>query len=282
MSNAVTLTGRTARPPSPTLGETVASDACGDRISLSRRGPFRLPSGPMSTHPTGLRPELTGVAGVPETAVSQALLARLPDNLAEAPWTCVCDAVLWFGRGGAAARAALPASLRGAPALGVVGGMVRYRDTPVGRYDEVLGMVGSRSGVRPWGSVAFMSVDSEPSLVGGRTNWAMPKTLGSFTGEVGSGRSIAAQGADATRWRVRVTPRALGPAVPVAARTVARQEFPGGRVGASALRARGRLRPALVTVEVESDGPLPSWLRPGRHLGALAESVTFSLGEPRF
>ena len=105
------------------------------------------------------RTELTGVAGVPETAVSEAVLGRLPANEAPAPWDCVCEAVLWFGRGGRAAAQALPPALRGAaPGLVVVGAMVRYLETPVGAYDEVLGLVGSRSGVKPWGSVAFMSV----------------------------------------------------------------------------------------------------------------------------
>lgn len=229
------------------------------------------------------RPELTGVAGVPETLLSEALLARLPENLSEAPWTCAAEAVLWLGRGGRAARAALPPALRdGARGLAVVGGMVRYQDTPVGRYDEVLGIVASNSGVRPWGNVAFMSVDSEASLVGGRTNWAMPKTLAKFTGEVGSGETITATGADETAWQVTATPRVIGPAVPLKTKGIARQEFPGGRVGDCLLTARARIRPAIVTVEVSSDGPLPTWLTPGRHLGAVAESVTFTLGEPRF
>ena len=228
------------------------------------------------------RSELTGVAGVPETEVSEALLDGLPAHDAPAPWDCVCEAVVWFGRGGRAATCALPPALRdGAPGLAVVGGIVRYLETPVGAYDEVLGMVGSRSGLRPWGSVAFMAVDSRPSLVGGRTNWAMPKTLATFDGDVGDGRTIRGTGADVTRWRVSATPKVLGPALPVRTSGLARQEFPGGRVGDSLLRARGRVRPALVTVEVESDGPLPTWLRPGRHLGAVVERASFTLGAPR-
>ena len=75
----------------------------------------------------------------------------------------------------------------GSPGLLTVGGFVRYTDTPVGAYDEVLGMIGSRTGLRPWGNVAFMSVNSESSLVGGRTNWAMPKTLARFDGELANG-----------------------------------------------------------------------------------------------
>ena len=228
------------------------------------------------------RTELTGVAGVPETAISDALLARLPANDSPAPWECVCEAVVWFGRGGAAARQALPPALRDrAPALAVVGAMVRYLETPVGPYDEVLGMVASRTGIKPWGSVAFMSVDSEASLVGGRTNWAMPKTLGTFDGVVGDGETFFAAGADQTRWRVSATPRTRGPVVPVRVAGAARQEFPGHRVGESALHARGRLRPALVEVDVDSEGPLPDWLRPGRHLGAVVEWATFTLSSPR-
>jgi hypothetical protein len=230
------------------------------------------------------RPELS-VPGVPETRIGDALVSRLPADLAPAPWTCACEAVLWFGRGGRAAGAALPAALGsqalGSRTLGVVGGLVRYQDTPVGPYDEVLGLIGARTGLTPWAHVAFMAVDSAASLVGGRTNWAMPKTLGAFEGEVGSGRPFTATG-DEVRWRVSATPWALGPAVPVASRGTARQVFPDGRVGDCALTARARLRPAVVTVDVDSDGPLPTWLRPGRHLGAIAESVTFSLREPRF
>ena len=229
------------------------------------------------------RTELTGVAGVPETALSEALLSRLPANQAPAPWDCVCEAVVWFGRGGRDATAALPPALRqSASGLVVIGGLVRYHETPVGAYDEVLGMVGSRTGWKPWGSVAFMSVGSEASLVGGRTNWAMPKTLGAFDGEIGHGKAISASGADEARWRVSATPRVVGPSVPVRLAGAARQEFPGSRVGTSDMGGRGRIRPAVVHVEVESEGPLPGWLRPGRHLGAVVERGTFSLAKPRF
>ena len=224
------------------------------------------------------RPELTGVAGVPETTLSRALVDRLPENTAPGPWECTLQAVVWLARGGRAAAEALSPSLAGrAPA--VLGGLVRYTGTPVGPYDEVLGLVVS-GGLRPWGHVAFMAVDSEASLVGGRTNWAMPKTLADFSGGVGRGTSFKATGADEHRWRVGVTPTAVGPRLPLRLTGTARQQFPAGRVGASRLRGGGRVRPALVRVEVESDGPLPSWLRPGRHLGAVVESASFSLDAP--
>lgn len=225
------------------------------------------------------RPELTGVGGVPETQLGGALVDRLPENLAPAPWACRCEAVVWLSRGGRAAAAATPSAVRGR-ALGVVGGFVRYAETPVGAYDEVLGLVASAAGRRGWGSVAFMAVDSEASLVGGRTNWAMPKTLASFTGGVGRGETFAATGADERRWRVSATPVRVGPALPVRLVGTARQQFPGGAVGAAHLTGRGRVRPALVQVEVASDGPLPAWLRPGRHLGAVIESGEFALDAP--
>ena len=57
-----------------------------------------------------LRPELA-VAGVPETFVSEQLLARLPENLAPAPWDARCQATIWMSRGGKEARAALRTGL---------------------------------------------------------------------------------------------------------------------------------------------------------------------------
>ena len=227
------------------------------------------------------RPELTGVTGVPECLLSPALLASLPENTSEAPWTVNCSAVLWTTRPTAEARAALAPQLRDSRAVVVVGGMVRYLETPVGPYDEVFGIVMVRESLtRTFGHVAFMAVDSPASLVGGRTNWAMPKTLASFSGGVGSRRTIVARGDDTTAWEVRATPRVVGPRVPVRSKAITRQEFPGERLGDSRLQARGKARPALVDVQVASDGPLAGWLRPGRHLGAIAETVTFTLGVP--
>lgn len=226
------------------------------------------------------RPELTGVAGVPETVLSDALVATLPPNDSEAPWTVNCSAVLWSTRPTRAASESLPAALRGRRGVVVVGGIVRYLETPVGPYDEVFGIVMSGYGRQAVGTVTFMAVDSPRSLVGGRANWAMPKTLASFQGGVADRQTVVATGQDTLGWRVSARPRVIGPRVPVRSRAVTRQEFPGGILGDSRLRARGSARPALVDVEVESDGPLADWLRPGKHLGAVADQVTFSLGAP--
>jgi len=232
--------------------------------------------------PNDSRIELTGLPGIPEVTLTDALVATLPQNLAAAPWTCECSAVLWLGRGGRAAAAVLPPALQGSSALGTVGGFVHYTDTPVGPYDEVLGAVGSHSGVRPWGNIALMAVDSPTSLVGGRTNWAMPKTLARFDGTPAAGRTVTAVGDDGLAWSVTATARSLGPAVPVRAKTTARQQFSDGRIGESVLTFSGKVRPALVTVRVASEGTLAQWLTSGRRIGAVIDRAGFTLTPPRF
>lgn len=226
------------------------------------------------------RAELATVYGVPETLLTDGLLARLPDNKADAPWECRCSAILWLGRGGATAQRALaPAIATGHRALVVVGGMIRYTDTPVGAYDEVFGAIGFREGLGLRGHVAFMAVDSEVSLVGGRTNWAMPKTLASFSGDIGSGASMSATSSDAVRgWSVRATPRPFGLTVPARAATRVVQQFAGGRLGSALLSTSFAARPGIVDVAVEGAGDLPAWLRPGRHLGVVLPQMTFTLG----
>ena len=230
----------------------------------------------------GPRIELTGLPSIAESVLSTALVAGLPANLSPAPWECHCSAVVWVGRGGRAAATVLPPALAGSTALATVGGFVHYTDTPVGPYGEVLAMVGSRTGLRPWGNVAFMAVDSPASLVGGRTNWAMPKSLATFEGQPRAGETVSGTGTDEMSWSVSAAPRAIGPAIPLRSKGVARQQFADGRVGDSTLSFAGRVRPAIVTVQVSSAGTLPQWLRPGRHLGAIVERATFTLGRPRF
>ncbi len=232
-------------------------------------------------HPTQIR----GVAGVPETVLGPApcatRLATLARDAPPAPWELACEAVVWFGRGGGSAAAALPPVLRSSRALAVVGAMVRYRDTPVGPYDEVVGLVASHDGPSPWGHVAFMGVDSDESLVGGRVNWAVPKTCATFTGDETDGRTASAPDGHPLGWRDRVTARALGPRVPLRGRVLVRQLFPGGRIGDSWLTGRCTARLAVVEVHVESDGPLATWLRPGRHLGALLDPAQGTLSPAR-
>ena len=216
---------------------------------------------------------LRGVPGVPESALDEATAASLPAKAPPAPWECNSSGIVWLSRGRdvrATLGDLLPPDGRAAV---VVAGLIAYQRTPVGEYREVFGGVGLRKGRDVSVSIPFMAVDSRDSVVGGRQNWSLPKVLAEFTGTPES-RTMTASGEG---WTVRVTARPIGPRLPV--RTTGRvvQYWPDGALRSAMLTGRARSRPALVTVEVESSGLLASWLRPGRHLGAIMSNTTFTL-----
>jgi hypothetical protein len=208
-----------------------------------------------------------------------AAAAELPAAAPPAPWDCASSVIVWLAHGGSAAlEAAGPAVARGRRAPVVIGGMISYRSTPVGPYREVFGGVGLRAGRSVSVSIPFMAVDSRDSVVGGRQNWSLPKVLARFTGEPNAGSTMTAEG---DGWLVRVTARPIGPRLPVRTSGRVVQAWPDGEVRSAVLTGRTRSRPALVTVEVESDADLARWLRPGRHLGAIMTDTTFTLSEAR-
>jgi hypothetical protein len=179
--------------------------------------------------------------------------------VAPAPWDTVVDAVVWWHR--AIPGAAAHAPVRG-PALPVtVGAMIRYRETPVGPYHELLGspmVVGGAA------SVPFIAVDSEPSVRGGRENWNLPKVLAEFDWP----REASGDGW-ALRARVRARPRRL----PV------RLAFPTRQPGLIFWsRVSGTAR--VGSVEVETDG-VPGWLLPGRHAALILERSRVLVSQPR-
>jgi hypothetical protein len=220
---------------------------------------------------------LSRVPGVHESDLTDEALDQLPaGDPPPAPWTCRASAVLWLARAPRAARAALPPALRDRRPVGVVGGMVRYRDTPVGAYDEVFGQVGYLRGGRPRSTVALMAVDSPASLVGGRANWAMPKALVRFDGDPTTSMTASTAG-----WRVTTRVRPLGPALPIRTTAIVEQQGPDGVLRTCRMVAHGRLRPALVRTEVRSTGPLARWLRPGPHLGLVGDEIEFTLSPTR-
>lgn len=225
--------------------------------------------------------DLAAVHGTPETSLSEEFAAGLPANSAPAPWDVRASAVVWWSKPTPAAAEALPPTLRGrAKPVMVIGGLVRYADTPVGTYDEVFGVVAYRDGLSIAGTIPFMAVDSPSSLVGGRGNWAIPKTLASFTGAPADGESFGAGSATGPAWQVSATVRAKGPRLPVFSRARVAQEFPDGILRGTRLKARGRMRFAGIDVAVSSDAGLPDWLVPGRHKGALITDTSFTLGVP--
>lgn len=221
-------------------------------------------------------PRMTGLAEVPgvrESTLDAQTAGSLPAQAPPAPWECDSCAILWLGRG-RGVRDTVGTLLPGGVAMIVVGGMISYRRTPVGPYHEVFGGVGLRTGRRVSVSIPFMAVDSPDSVVGGRQNWSLPKVLAEFSGQPGAGATMTAIG---DGWTLHVTAHQLGPRLPVQMTGKLVQRWSDGVFRAAVLTGRAKARPALVRVEVASSGQLGSWLRPGRHLGAILTDATFTV-----
>lgn len=221
---------------------------------------------------------LQEIEGVAESALADDDAARLPETPAPAPWPTTLDAVLWFHRAAPGAAERLPGALRGRRSLPVtVGALIRYRETPVGPYHEVLGSPVLLAGPRgPEAVVPFIAVDSLPSVLGGRENWALPKTLARFEWpeQPHGGFELDAEGEG---WSVHATVRTRPRALPVAAATRNRQVTPAGEEIVFDSRLRGAAR--LASVELETRGPtLPSWLRSGRHRALVLEGARLLVG----
>lgn len=193
-----------------------------------------------------------------------------------APWRSAIDAVLWWHPASPAARRALAPQLAEQVGLPVtIGGLISYREGPVGPYDEI---VGSPLCLRPLrGHVPFIAVDSERSVAGGRGNWALPKVLGRFSGEVGRpGRSTAS----GDGWALSVTVTARPRRVPFAGTIRCVQVWPDGRPREFAVRVRGRASFGHADVEHLVASSLGEWLLPGRH-PAILISGTQDVAPPR-
>ncbi len=206
---------------------------------------------------------LTDLPGVPESALPDGLV--LPSSTPAPPWRCRVEATVWLHRATPSARALLPAALPAGPALTVVA-LVRYLDSPVGAYDELLAsprlLAGSlRRGVLARVHVPFIAVDSVASVHGGRAHWALPKTLATFTRD---GPRTQVQGSG---WEVDATAQARGPWLPSYARLGSTQQDGAGVTTSSVTSAWALVRPATVQVETRSEGDLAAWLLPGRHHG---------------
>jgi Acetoacetate decarboxylase (ADC) len=237
----------------------------------------------------GVSHPLQRIDGVPECALSDALAARLPDRSAAAPWQTRVQAVLWTHPAAPGAADLLPQRLRGEQTIPLtVGAFIRYLDTPVGAYGEVLAspVLLARTPL-PASVVPFIAVDSLASIHGGRANWALPKTLAAFEWtaapeQFGRGplrvRGEGTHGPAAWSVAAAVTPRRRRLPVRFPLRDV--QLTPDGRELDIPISVSGRAQ--LATVEVESSGPtLPSWLLGGRHRGMVLPEARMTFGAPR-
>lgn len=229
---------------------------------------------------SGVVTDLAGIPGVPEAALTPGVAAGLPPTSPPGPWALRLNSILWLHHAGAGAVDAVPPALRGRHLPFTAGGFVRYLDTPVGPYSEVFGSPVTLlpRGV-PMGTVPFMVVDSLASVRGGRENWSLPKTMGTFTWE--SDHEVRAAGeSPAGPWSVTARARPVGPPFPLFAPAWNRQATPDGRVLRIGARLRGMAR--MATVDVTSEGPsLPSWLLSGQHLGLVVRSGRMRFGAAR-
>ncbi|MFI5958611.1 acetoacetate decarboxylase family protein [Cryptosporangium sp. NPDC051539] len=214
---------------------------------------------------------LLEIPGVPESLLASDVV--LPESSAPAPWTTRIDAAFWWHRATPSAASVLPAELRGRVIPVTLAAFVRYRSTPVGPYSEIFA---SPVLLRQWPvpplHVPFIAVDSVASVHGGRANWALPKTLASFTW---GASSIAVRG---DGWDVAASARASTPRIPIAGGLRVVQPFDG--VPRSAwIGLYGRARLGRVTVAAR--GPsLSGWLSPGTHPALLISDSTMKVGAP--
>ena len=180
------------------------------------------------------------------------------------PWHSRIDALLWLHLAPPTARAALPPELAPKAWLPVtVGGLISYREGPVGPYGEIFGAPFMLRGAPMLSHVPFMAVDSQRSVAGGRGNWALPKVLAAFDGEPGLPGRVVARG-DA--WEIRVAATARRRRFPLALKIRAAQVWDDGVVREFSVRMSGRARLARVDVEHLTPSPPSAWLMAGTHL----------------
>ena len=231
------------------------------------------------------------VPGIRGSELTAQMRARLPACAPAAPWSLSATALVWLAPATRAAIGARQPGVRGRP-LAVGGMFVSYSNTPVGPYQEVIGVLLLRDGLRVAVHIPFIAVDSPASVVGGRANWSLPKTLAQFSGdllhECGAGVGCAGEGgashaahqggaSHAARqarahhpdWQVRARARAMPGALPLALRFALAQAAADGGLRRARGRARVRLSPAVVRVHTSGPPELTSWLRSGIYPGAL-------------
>ncbi len=213
-------------------------------------------------HPPVGRGRETGQVHLPDLPPD--VVRALPAASPPPPWACRVEAVVWWHRAGQPAREALPPGARTLLPL-TVGALVRYLDSPVGTYSELLAcpvLLRGRGLVHT--TVPFIAVDSVPSIAGGREHWALPKTLAAFAGGT----------VTADTWAASVSRRPFGPRFPVAGRFSTTQD--AVRTARSTVRGTGR--PARVDVDAEG---LPPWVLPGRHPGLVLTGARLVVGPAR-
>ncbi|MGX9672901.1 acetoacetate decarboxylase family protein [Mycobacterium sp. HM-7] len=223
-----------------------------------------------------------GAAGVRETELDKSIESSLPPNRAPAPWIGGGHGI-WWGRrvsadGAAVLKRQLPETIqRDATPVAVLGFLLNWTDTPVGQYGEIGALVVMRRRYSVFGHVPFIAVDSPASLVGGRDNWAIPKTLATFDGDPGRDAVASTHG---NGFAIRTERRAMGPVLPAAAAKVLRlvQARPDCTLLSSRPTTAMMWRPARFAVAIEAGPELSSWFPQGECSGIVVRAMRASTG----
>lgn len=205
-----------------------------------------------------------------------------------APWALTGESLVAVARGGAAAGT-VPVGMGRLPGPSVIIAN-RYTDSPVGPYLELAVGCVARLGPRPGWCFTVMVVDSAEARMGGRLNWGFPKELGKLLWrQDGDERELRWVDRDIC---VRGTPSRL--VLPMLVPLRALQRRADGPVVVPA-RARGKARPAKITVYAPKDDPfaglagayrgihiagLRFTVRPARHPVGLASTLLAPLRAP--
>ncbi|HEU4674488.1 MAG TPA: hypothetical protein VFS29_00755 [Motilibacteraceae bacterium] len=218
---------------------------------------------------------------VPESTLWPAAEQALPASSAPAPWTTQVRAILWAHR--ATPWHELERTDRRTIPL-TVAAAVDYLDTPVGAYSEVFASPRLLRAVDlPTLSIPFIAVDSPASVHGGRTEWALPKTVARFVwsraGAEPSGVRAESAPESPVPWWVDVDVVRRSPAFPLAGGLRLVQPWPDGRWRRATVSLRGSAR--LAQVRTGAGGPtLPRWLLAGTHPGLVVEGE-MTISRPR-
>jgi hypothetical protein len=214
--------------------------------------------------------------GLPETVMSPEAMRRLPLSAAPAPWVTRCHVTAWWHRPRRDSADLLPAPLRSNSVVAIAWTLVRYSQTPVGRYDELAAVFVCRG--RQAVHIPFLAVDSAVSVVGGRANWLLPKALATFNWSADGVTVTSAEPSDPS-WRLQVASPRLRWPIPVYSRFgVDQVATTDDGIHRFRARMRGLARYARIAVEGSADGPLAGLLRMGDHRGFVIANARFAAG----
>jgi len=216
--------------------------------------------------------------GLPESQLPVELVRLLPEKVAGAPWRTQCRVVTWMHPVAPAALDAFPAPIRPAGIALAAWALVRYEHTPVGPYDE-LAVTLLPEGGDGYGHIPFIAVDSYPSIVGGRANWLLPKSLARFVwSEDSLSANVTADAPAKPGWSLTINVMPSGEPAATAIPSNVKQVSTAGVVRRFTGTMGGSMQPAAVNVEGVAEGPLAPLLVSGRYDGSLLSGCTFDVG----